>query len=262
MTRWHEERSDPFIDLWEAATGQLIRRFAGHHSGVDSLSFSSDGLKLASGGGDSTILVWDITGRTGGTPALRSVSEPSALRSAGVPPAQTQLTPRQLETCWNDLANADAAKAYEAVWQLVAASEQAVPFLRRKLPPISRPDAKAIARWIADLDSDDFTLREKATEELRKLGENAGPVLRQTLESKPSAEAQRRIQQLLDQTHDWTPERLREHRALQALEHMGTPSAGEVLRVLAEGAPGASRTEEAKAAQSRMVRTPSPAKNP
>ena len=49
--------------MWEAATGRLIRRFEGHHGDVSSVAFAPDGLSLASGGGDSTILLWDITGR-------------------------------------------------------------------------------------------------------------------------------------------------------------------------------------------------------
>jgi hypothetical protein len=47
-------------------------------------------------------------------------------------------------------------------------------------------------------------------------------------------------------THDWTPERLRDHRAIQALEHIGTRQAKEVLQTLATGASEALRTEEAK----------------
>jgi RNA polymerase sigma factor (sigma-70 family) len=252
-TGWIDvEERDPHIDLWEAATGQLIRRFVGHHSGVNSLAFSPDGLKLASGGGDSTILLWDITGRAGGTPALRSVS---------VPPAQS-LTSRGLDNCWAALANEDAAKAYDAVWTLAAAPEQAVPFLRKKLPPLPLSNTKRIARLIADLDSDVFNVRELATKELSKLSMVAAPALRQTLENKPSAEMRRRIQQLLDHSWDWTPERLREHRVLKALEHLGSPSAREMLQELASGMPGTSRTEEAKAALQRIALLSTPQKSP
>jgi HEAT repeat protein len=119
---------------------------------------------------------------------------------------------------------------------------------------VPRPDAKTIARLIADLDSDDFMVRQKATEELSKLGDAIAPDLRRTLENKPSLEVRRRIQQLLDQSRNWTGERLRDHRAIQALQHIGTRPAHEVLRALAEGAPEAYRTEEAKAALQRLRR--------
>ncbi len=225
---------DNSVHIWEAATGRLIRRFEGHHSCVGALSFSPDGLSVASGAGDSTILLWDITGqRTDGRWHVKP------------------LTPRQLDICWTELANEDAAKAYDAVWSLVAAPEQAVPFLRKHLPPVPRPDDKTVARFIADLDSIDFTRRQKATEELSKLGDAIAQNLRRALENKPSLEVRRRIQQLLDQTRDWTVERLRDHRAIQALEHIGTRQAKEVLQQLAAGAPETLRTEEAKTALRR-----------
>ncbi|HEY7428549.1 MAG TPA: hypothetical protein VH682_30245, partial [Gemmataceae bacterium] len=130
------------------------------------------------------------------------------------------LSPRQLETCWTALANEDTAEAYNAVWPLVAAPEQAVPFLRKRLQPVPRPDAKAVAQLIADLDGDDFMVRQNAAEELGKYGDAVTTALQRTLEGKPSLEVRRRIQQLLDQTRVWTAERLRDHRAIQALEHI------------------------------------------
>lgn len=222
------------VHVWEAATGRLIRHFEGHHGTIWSVAFAPDGLTVASGGGDSTVLLWDITGRR----------QDGKLRSAA-------LTPPQLEACWTALADADAAKAYDAVWTLVAAPDQAVPFLQKHLLPVRLPNAKAVALLIADFDSTDFTARRRATEELSKLGDAIVPILRHALASKPSLEVRRRIQQLLDQTRDWTAERLRDHRAIQALEHIGTQSAREVLQALAGGAPESQRTEEAKAALHR-----------
>ncbi len=230
-------QKDNSVHIWEAVTGKLIRRFEGHHSCVGALSFSPDGLSVASGAGDSTILLWDITGqRTDGRWHVKP------------------LTPRQLDACWTELANEDAVKAYDAVGSLIVAPEQAVPFLQKHLPPVQRPDDKSVARLIADLDSNDFTTRQKATDELSKLGDAIAQNLRRALENKPSLEVRRRIQQLLDQTRDWTAERLRDHRAILALEHIGTKPAREVLEGLAAGAPESQHTEEAKAALQRLAR--------
>jgi hypothetical protein len=238
-------QKDNSVHIWEGATGRSIRRFEGHHSCVGSVAFSPDGLTVASGAGDSTILLWDITGR----------------RSDGRWHAKP-LTSHELDACWIDLANEDAAKAYDALWRLAAVPEQAVPFLRQHMPPVPRPDAKALARWIADLDSEDFMVRQKATDELSKLGDAITPALREALQGKPSLEMRRRIQQLLDQSRDWTSERSRAHRAIQALEHIASPAAREVLQVLAEGAPESFRTVQAKASLQRMASSSLPLKKP
>src|SRR5207244_1267145 len=55
-------------------------------------------------------------------------------------------------------------------------------------------DPQKMARWIAELDSDQFAVREKATRELEKLGESAQPALRQALEDQPKPEARKRLE--------------------------------------------------------------------
>lgn len=228
---------DNSIHIWEAATGRLIRRFKGHHSWVFAVAFAADGLTVASSAGDSTVLVWDITGR----------------RIDGRWHSKA-LTPRELDACWKALADADATKAYDAVWKLVAAPEQAVPFLRNHLRPMRRPDAKAVGRLLADLDSEVFTVRRKANEELSQFGDAINPELRQALAAKPTLEVRRRVQQLLDRAGDWTVERLRHRRAIQALEYIGTKKAKQILDGLAAGAPDTLRTEDAKAVLRRLKR--------
>jgi WD40 repeat protein len=43
-----------------AAAGQSLRTFTGHSHGVNSVAFSSDGRTAVSGGGDSTLKLWDV----------------------------------------------------------------------------------------------------------------------------------------------------------------------------------------------------------
>jgi len=160
---------------------------------------------------------------------------------------------KELESLWKDLADEDAAKAYRAIWKFVA-SEQSVTFLRKHLEPARGPDPQRLTRLLADLDSKKYPVREKALEELAKLGELAEPGLKRVLEGKPTLEVRQRVERLLEQLEGpiISPDRLRELRAIEALERIGSPEARRLLQDLAKGAPEARLTQEAKAADKRL----------
>jgi RNA polymerase sigma factor (sigma-70 family) len=225
---------DTAIHMMEVASGRERRRLAGHRGQVVSLAFTPDGERLISGSSDTTALVWDLAGRP----------EPRKTPAAA-----------ELEALWADLAGEDAARAYQAIRQLAAAPDAAVPLLRQRLRPAPAADEKRIARLIADLDNDDFATRQKAIKELEELGEQALPAYRKVLDGKPPIEMRRRLEELLEKAGlAWwamTPERLRALRAVEALELAGTKEAREVLAILAKGAPGARLTKQAKAALGR-----------
>jgi hypothetical protein len=109
-----------------------------------------------------------------------------------------------------------------------------------------------------DLDTNQFAVRESAKQELEKLGEIAAPACRKALEQKPSVEARRRLEALLEkQSREWqnpSSERLRTLRAVEVLEHIGTPEARQVLETLAKGAPEARLTQEAAESLQRLSR--------
>jgi hypothetical protein len=231
---------DNTIYLGEIPTGRVRRRFNGHLKSVDSLAFSADGKILVSGGNDTTALVWDLTGR------LAMGTKYGAALSA-----------EELEKHWKIFAGEDAEAAFCSMQQLIADPTRSVAYLRARLHPVASADEKRLQQFIADLESDQFTVREKVTSELEKLGPAALDAVQKALDGKPALETRRRLEPLVEkiQRGQWpaSGERLRIWRALEVLERAGTPEAKEVLAALANGAPGARQTGEAKAALERLA---------
>jgi hypothetical protein len=163
------------------------------------------------------------------------------------------LTPEKLNALWADLAESNAARAYQAEQVLIGAGERGVQLLKRQLRPVPVVDAGHIERLLAGLDSDEFAARDKASRELAALGDRAEPRLRKVLARKPSAEVRRRAERLL---LAWSAGRRRGVRAVEVLEHIGTGGAKKLLKGLAKGAPDSYLTREAGAALERLTRRP------
>jgi hypothetical protein len=161
-----------------------------------------------------------------------------------------------LEPLWTALLSADPGGAYDAIAALVAVPNQAVPFLQERLlvPPAPPPDPQKLAQLIADLDSDQFAVRQKAMEELEKIGPAAAPALRKALAAKPILDLRRRLEQLLERAAAIPPEELRQLRAIQVLEYAGTPEAKRLLERLAKGPKDARLAREAQASLGRLHR--------
>jgi hypothetical protein len=114
-------------------------------------------------------------------------------------------------------------------------------------------DGRQVAKWVADLDADEFDVREKATQELAKLGPAAGPALKKALEGAVSAEVRKRLESLLAKLSPQGPndEPVRHDRLLELLERTEGAEARKLLEELAAGAPEARLTRQAKAALRR-----------
>jgi hypothetical protein len=135
------------------------------------------------------------------------------------------------------------------MWQLAVSPRASLPFLAERLRPAGWLDAarrKQVERRLADLDDEAFAVRQKAETELEKMGDVIEPALRKALERKPSLEARRRIEKLLEKITAVSGERLRTLRALEALEQMNTPEARRLIDALATGEPSAWLTEQAR----------------
>jgi RNA polymerase sigma factor (sigma-70 family) len=223
--------------VWDVSTGQERARLVGHRGDVTALAFSPDGKRLASTGGDTTALVWDVT----------------ALPKA---PGAAELSPAELEGLWADLAGADAVRAWSAVWRLSASPPQALPLARDYLAHAADADPRRIKRLIAELDDDAFAVRERASEELEKLGAAAELALRAALAATGSAEVRQRVTRLLDKlaAPGGQSEARRLPRLVTLLELLATPEARRALEAAAKGDADARLTRDAAAALQRLNR--------
>jgi WD40 repeat protein len=226
------------IVLLAPSSGRQLARFASGQGMIHSLSFSPDGRMLVSGGYESFALVWD----TG--------SALAAARAAG-----PGLAPGELEGLWGHLLGADAEAAFRALGRLALAPQQSVPFLRERLkgPPVD--EQKRVAALIADLDSDDFAAREKATAALEALRARAAAALVEAEKQSPSKEVRRRAAELLERLTSGRPLPSPEviaGRVLEALELSGSSEARRLFADLAAGPPEAFLTREAAAALKRL----------
>jgi WD40 repeat protein len=210
------EEATPYLDLTPMYAARPI--------------FARDGRRLATGL-DSTILLWDL-------PAPRM--------------PQQRLEAKVLESLWQELADADAAKAWRAVWRLADAPHDALAFLRGRMKPVRIAAADLTRKLLADLDSDSFEVREAAGKQLEELGRRAEPALRAALKAKPSLEQRRRIEDLIAALpilpSPPAPEELRQLRALIVLERIGTPEARRLLEEAAKGPESARLTRQARGA--------------
>jgi WD40 repeat protein len=229
-------RTDGILQLWDMASGkELVRRRA--YGLSRALAFTPDGKRLASGHRDGTILIWDLS---------------SEIDRRPTPP---QADAKQVEQWWTALAGDDAKQAHAAIWGLIGAPERTLPLFRDRLRPAESPPAEKLKQLIGALDSEEFAKRNAANKELAKFEELAEPAMREALKEDVSAEKRKRLEKLVDITLIVrTPERLRQLRALEVLEQVGTPKARQFLAKLAQGTPEARQTREAKAALQRLER--------
>jgi WD40 repeat protein len=228
---------DP-IRLWDASNGKDIGQLTGHRGQVYSLVFSPNSKLLASTIADGTVLLWDVESLTSNQSAKTS-----------------NLDSKELAKLCKDLAGQDAKQAYRALITLSGHEDQVVAPLKRDLQPVLELEVR-IAKWIADLDADEFQAREHASAELARLGNSAVPALRKAAANPSSAEQRRRLQRLLAKPagKEFPSEQLLAGRGVELLEKIGSPACRALLKELSATTPHGDLAREAKAALTRLSR--------
>jgi WD40 repeat protein len=228
---------DRTVRLWDVATRTLNKTLESPAREMAAAVFTPDGRRLITTGNDAALLVWDLTGH----------------EASGLPLPATDAEIRQR---WQVLAGDDAAQAYQALWDLADAPARALPFLRAEMRPVPLPDAKRLNRLIADLDADEFAVREQARMELESIGDVTEPALQRVKDSE-SLEVRGHVRRLLERIAKGrispSGEALRTLRAVEVLLRMKDPAARRLLGELAAGAEGASLTRAAQAALARLA---------
>jgi WD40 repeat protein len=225
--------------LWEVATRKdVLRRSVdglsrGHFGAAfaNDVAIAPDGRSAATSLASGNILIWDLL------PSSRLKGD---------------LTTKDLESLWADLASEDAAKAYYAGGRFLSDPDRASAFLGKQLRPTA-DETERIRSLIAVLNDDEFSKREAASKGLRQLGLLAESELRRTLDDKLPAETRRAVKDLLDRLETMpTAEERRQTRAVWVLEQIGSAEAHKTLERLAGGAAAARQTHEAKSVLQRL----------
>jgi WD40 repeat protein len=225
----------PALALWEVRTGKVRRRLSGHDGPVDALVFAPDGA-LLSASYDTTALLWE------------------GLRPGLGAKGADRLSAAEVKQRWAALAGTDAERAYDALRDLVRSPQATVPLLEKALRPVRLAGPRQAAALIGDLASEKYPVREAATRALEDLAEGAEPALRQALLGKLTLETRLRLEQVLEKLDPLkSPQRLRELRAVEVLEALGSPRARRLLDGLAQGLPQARLTQEARGSLRRLA---------
>jgi hypothetical protein len=150
-----------------------------------------------------------------------------------------------LETAWEQLRSDDPAKGFQAIRVFAEYSEGAT-FLRKKILPAKSEDHELIKKWIADLDSDRFAVRESALKKLSEKGKSALGVFEEVLKGKLSPGTQEQLTKLLETARGKrSPEETRLRRAVESMSWSATPEAIQTLEGWAKGSAGELLTQDA-----------------
>jgi RNA polymerase sigma factor (sigma-70 family) len=222
---------DGIIRIRDCETEKEILSFASPTRAIHSLLWSKDRRSLFSSLRDDTVVQWDLS--------------PSNERFPNEIPKE------ETENLWKQLDSSDPKIGYRAYWRFLQA-KNTVSILQQYLKPTSADeDDKQITQWIRDLDNNQFSIREKATQGLQELGSRSVPALEQARRTSDSAEMIQRIDKILINLETPKPD-YRFLRSLEILEAMNSPEAIALLKTLSKGNPHADITQRSTSVLMRL----------
>jgi RNA polymerase sigma factor (sigma-70 family) len=226
-------------EVWDVLAGRKVATFQGHEGPIKALAFTNDSRYVITASDDCTLLAWDVAGAVAADRAQQKSSAP---------------TEKELNNCWKDLSSANAEKAFAAIRMLVSAPERGTELVRMRVKAAAPLDAAKIRRLFTDLSNESFAVRRRALQELQALGGMAELPLRRFLASDPSLEARTRAEQILSaiMRAPLSSERLKQLRAVEVLEKIGSGEARAIIQRLSKGAPEAPLTRDATATLRRI----------
>jgi WD40 repeat protein len=217
------------IQIWSATSGKLLGELLGHRGPVTGLHFTRESQVL-SAGQDALVYQWEI--------GVVNDEKTMPLR----------MDEKRADILWREMRQADVDVARLARSKLSRAPKYAMELIKKTLKPV---DGRRIRELIDRLDSDQFTERQSAFEELVGYGPFAEGIYQAKIKSGPNLEVQRRLEELIRKGRDET-NRGQLRQALGAVELLGEFSTQEAKKKLDELASGATEAALTQAAQAKM----------
>lgn len=161
------------------------------------------------------------------------------------------------EQLWAELMGLDRGKAAAAQRQFLASATAHVDFIREQLSKssVNKDLLQTIGQLIQDLDSDEFNVRDRATEKLIALGDSAIEAVRSLLANAPNDEVHYRAELILRKLKvkgTTVSEGSKKVRAVRILERAATAEAKDLLEKIAAGEYGFDIAADAKLALQRL----------
>lgn len=222
---------DQTARLWEVETGQCVRVYDGFGY-PRALAFAQNGKTMAMGGSGRVIILRDL-----------------------VPPVSSEpldFAADYGDEKWLDLCRTDAVAAYDCMRLMVYYGDSVVPLIESRVRGAFLEREVQVALAIERLGSEEYDERRQAADFLVLMRSLIETQLRVTLKTHTSLIAKAHLAAILKKTGEVPNVTLGLNRSLQVLEWLATPSALELLEVIAHHDSASAYSQEAGRALIRI----------